>query len=226
MTGNTGPLRETVEAGWQVYEDFYGDLLAHIFIFYTGDNYGANSCYNLECNAFVQVNSSVAPGGVVPAWAQSVYGGFQQEQPFGYQRNAAGDWWWAYAGQWIGYYPRSKFDSTGLLNGASKVSFGGEVAYADDLGRAATTWMGSGNRPYATGEASYTYAAYQRNLTYIQGVSSPLSYHVSGAISAATPACYSALTGFQSGARQPVHLFRWGWLQPWKRVQLSRVRPP
>ena len=36
----SGADRETVEAGWQVYKDLYGDWRAHLFIYFTPDNYG------------------------------------------------------------------------------------------------------------------------------------------------------------------------------------------
>ncbi|MDT7542074.1 MAG: hypothetical protein QOE33_1978, partial [Acidobacteriota bacterium] len=60
--GGGGDL-ETVEGGWQVYRDLYGDWRAHLFIYFTPDNYGNGGCYNLSCNGFVQVNNTVYIGG-------------------------------------------------------------------------------------------------------------------------------------------------------------------
>src|SRR5207244_4070087 len=59
----SGANLETVETGWQKYRDFYGDYRPRLFIYFTPDNYGSGGCYNLSCNAFVQVNNSVYIGG-------------------------------------------------------------------------------------------------------------------------------------------------------------------
>ncbi len=196
---STDDSLETVEAGWQKSPSRYGDSLSHIFIFYTGDNYGSNSCYNLDCTAFVQVNNSVAIGGYVPTSAQSVPGGFQQEQWFGLQQTTSGAWWWSYGGTWIGYWPAAKFDSAGIRWGAQHVSYGGEIVNTFPSGQYTTTQMGSGVAPAATAAASYGYSAYQRNLQYVVGASSPQIYDASGFQSVSNSSCYSAINGFQSG---------------------------
>jgi len=55
-------LKQTVEGGWQVLPSKYNTTNPVLFIYYTPDNY-ATGCYNLDCNAFVQVNNSWVLGG-------------------------------------------------------------------------------------------------------------------------------------------------------------------
>jgi hypothetical protein len=62
ITRGSNANLETVEGGWQVYRDLYGDWRAHLFIYFTPDNYGNGGCYNLSCTAFVQVNNSIFIG--------------------------------------------------------------------------------------------------------------------------------------------------------------------
>ena len=60
--GGSGGGLQTLECGWQVYPQFYGDNYAHLFTYWTADNYNTTGCYNLTCGAFVQTSSSFAPG--------------------------------------------------------------------------------------------------------------------------------------------------------------------
>jgi hypothetical protein len=191
---------ETVEAGSQVYPQKYGDALAHIVVYFTPDNYGPLSCYNLDCpwGGFTQVNSSVALGGHVPTWAQSVSGGQQLEQWFQLKQSDDLSWWFGYAGQWIGYWAASRFDVDGLRYGANRIDFGGEITNKN-IGAHTTTDMGSGGFAGATDVASYRYAAYQRNLGYWTTHDAGSWYDMVPAGGGVTSAaCYNTLVGFQN----------------------------
>jgi len=158
----SGADRETVEAGWQKYRDLYGDWRARLFIYFTPDNYGSGGCYNLTCGAFVQTNNSVYIGGAFSEYSQ--VGGAQKTiKLLWYKDGTTGHWWLRYGDTWVGYYPRSRFDSNGLRNYGAKIDFGGEIIDRQTNGRHTYTDMGSGRWP----SAGFGYAAYHRALKYV-----------------------------------------------------------
>jgi hypothetical protein len=160
----SGDSLETVEAGWQKYRDFYGDYRPRLFIYFTPDNYkkGGDGCYNLTCGAFVQVNNSVYIGGGFTNISQHPHPSTAWEFKLRWQKDGTnGNWWLKYGDTWVGYYPRSKFDSNGLQSKAAEVDFGGEII--NDGPNHTHTDMGSGHFP-ADG---FGYAAYQRQIRYI-----------------------------------------------------------
>lgn len=162
VTRGTGADLETVEAGWQKYRDLYGDWNPRLFIYFTPDNYGSRGCYNLTCSGFVQVNNSVVIGGRFSNY--SVANGTQYDAGIGwYKDGTTGHWWLRYNGNiWVGYYPRSLFDSRGLSNSAAQITFGGEIVDGRTGGRHTQTDMGSGYWPYQ----GFRWAAYQRRVQY------------------------------------------------------------
>lgn len=158
----SGNNRETVEAGWQVYKDLYGDWRAHLFIYFTPDNYGSGGGYNLTTGAFVQVSNTVYIGGGFTNY--SSLGGQQWEMKLLlYKDGTNGSWWLRYGDTWVGYWPRSRFDANGLRDQADRVDFGGEIVDTRTDNRHTRTDMGSGHWPYET----FAYAAYQRNIKYV-----------------------------------------------------------
>jgi len=158
----SGSDRETVEAGWQVYRDLYGDWRSHLFIYFTPDNYGSGGCYNLSCSGFVQINNTVYIGGGFTSYS-SVGGDQKIIKLLLYKDGTEGSWWLRYGDTWVGYYPRSLFDSNGLRNHGARIDFGGEIINTQTDGRHTRTDMGSGHWPYE----GFGYAAYQRALRYV-----------------------------------------------------------
>lgn len=55
--------RQAVEGGWQVNEQKYHTKKAVLFIYFTPSNYGSGSCYNKDCEGFIQINSHWYLGG-------------------------------------------------------------------------------------------------------------------------------------------------------------------
>jgi hypothetical protein len=162
VTRGGGSSLETVEVGWQKYRDLYGDYNARLFIYFTPDNYGSGGCYNLTCGAFVQTNSSVIIGGSFSNY--SAIGGTQYSiKLLWYKDGTTGHWWLKYGDTWVGYYPRSKFDSNGLSDSAALVDFGGEIIDTQGDGVHTGTDMGSGNFAYL----GWQQAAFQRNIQYV-----------------------------------------------------------
>lgn len=162
VTRGGGKDLETVEGGWQVYEDKYGDWRAHLFIYFTPDDYGDGGCYNTDCDGFVQVADSVYLGGGFTNYSER--GGAQWEfKLLWYKDGTEGAWWLKYGDTWVGYYPRDLFDSNGLRDASDNVDFGGEIVNTKTDGRHTRTDMGSGHWPYE----GYSWAAYQRAIRYV-----------------------------------------------------------
>jgi hypothetical protein len=160
----SGSNRETVEVGWQKYRDLYGDYRPRLFIYFTPDNYGNGGCYNLSCGAFVQISNSVYIGGGFTNVSSHPHPSTAWEFKIRWQKDGnGGHWWLKYGNTWVGYYPRSLFDSNGLRNYGRKVDFGGEIIDEQPGGRHTRTDMGSGHFP---GDG-FGYAAYQRQIRYI-----------------------------------------------------------
>jgi hypothetical protein len=153
---------ETVEAGWQVYRDKYGDSRARLFIYFTPDNYGSGGCYNLDCGKFVQTNNSIVIGG---PWSQySAIGGSQYSVKLLLLKDGTnGHWWLKHGDVYVGYWPRTLFDSAGLRDEGAEVDFGGEIIDRQVNSVHTRTDMGSGRFP----SGGFGYAAYQRALRYV-----------------------------------------------------------
>jgi hypothetical protein len=182
--GGTGDSLQTAEVGWQNYPQLYGSQKSRLFIYWTADNYKTTGCYNLDCPAFVQTNSSVVLGGDFGS-NYSTLGGTQYDisaQYYLYQ----GNWWLSIQGIWVGYYPGSLYRGGQLSKFAQQIQFGTESA-------GTTVWPGEGSGEFST--SGWSRAAYQRNLyhygtdgkavwnTLTQWNSSPTCYTVSGPFS-------------------------------------------
>jgi Neprosin len=157
----TGSDKQTVEAGIQDYEQLYGDTEPHLFIYSTQDGYTATGCYNGTCGDWVQYSATIAP---TAAFANhSAVGGTQYIAQLRWQRDDSNDTWWLmYGSTWVGYYKGTLFDSAGLRDLASRISFGGEIIDDDPTAHTRTD-MGSGYFP----GGGFRYTAYVRSLRYI-----------------------------------------------------------
>jgi hypothetical protein len=204
----SGENRDTVEAGWQKYRDLYGDWRSRLFTYFTPDNYaaGGDGCYNLTCGAFVQVNHSVYIGGAFTNY--STHGGTQYAiKLLWYKDGTNGHWWLRYGDTWVGYYPRSLFDSNGLRNHAAEVDFGGEIINRDIGSQHTRTDMGSGYMP----GYGWRWAAYQRAIRYVD--TSNYYRQASGLTSSRSDAnCYDITQHSSTGSWERYFYFGgWGY---------------
>lgn len=55
----------SIEAGWQVSPELYGDSRPRLFTYWTSDAYQATGCYNLLCSGFIQTNNRIAIGAAI-----------------------------------------------------------------------------------------------------------------------------------------------------------------
>ncbi|KAL3689962.1 hypothetical protein R1sor_016271 [Riccia sorocarpa] len=52
-----------IEVGWPVCQLIYGDDQPHLFVYWTRNAYWSAGCYNLACQGFVQVSTTVVVRG-------------------------------------------------------------------------------------------------------------------------------------------------------------------
>nr|CAD1830853.1 unnamed protein product [Ananas comosus var. bracteatus] len=132
----------TIEAGWQVSSQIYGDSKTRLFIYWTRDAYNATGCYNSRCPGFVQTSNEVVLGGTIAP--VSTYDGDQREITILVRKDPnSGNWWLSYQNIDVGYWPNEIF--THLASYATSVEWGGEIVNNDVNGQHTTTQMGSGH---------------------------------------------------------------------------------
>ncbi len=189
---------QTVEVGWQVYQEIGGDFNPHLFTYYTnngyqqqGDNLGG---YNRDVVGWVQVDSTIFPGTTFTPY--SVPGGTQEEISIKVQQ-FQGNWWVNVQNTWIGYYPGALYNGAGhqastMADHADAIGWWGEVY--DSEGRT-TTDMGSGLFP---GPNDVGNVAYMRNLQYQNDAAADMSDY-SGQAGNSDPDMYQIDAHFNSG---------------------------
>jgi hypothetical protein len=206
LSRGQGTQNQTVEAGLQVYPGKYGDWEPHVFIFYNtngytafGDNIGG---YNQDVDGWVQTSNLEFPGGLVTALSQT--DGIQYDMAF---RGvlSSGNWWIDVGGEWMGYYPATLFNSTGLRSQADELSWGGEVIDVDPPSETTATDMGSGRFPWE----AFRRAAYLRNITYQYNQSGATLPFGGLALVTEKPNCYGIAGDFSSGSPWGTHYY-WG----------------
>jgi hypothetical protein len=194
------PDLQSIEAGWEVCHDQYGDWLPHLFTYFTtngyrndGDNVGG---YNRVYRGWVQYDPNIYPGALING--SSTYGGNQDVITIKFQLYQ-GNWWFQVQGIWLGYYPAALFTGgpggPALGDHGEWVAFWGEVYSSLSDPSRTTTWMGSGN----FAEDGWTWSAYQSN-TQIQIDGSGTMADSDGSASAENPAMYDIRSDMLSGS--------------------------
>ncbi|CAI8584475.1 unnamed protein product, partial [Vicia faba] len=161
IAGSFGNDLNTIEAGWQVSPELYGDNYPRFFTYWTTDAYQATGCYNLLCSGFIQTNNRIAIGAAISP--RSIYNGRQFDIGLMVWKDPKhGHWWLEFgSGLLVGYWPANIFSH--LRNHASMVQFGGEIVNSRSRGYHTGTQMGSG---HFSGEG-FRKAAYFRNLQVV-----------------------------------------------------------
>ncbi|KAJ0876322.1 putative neprosin [Helianthus annuus] len=151
----------SIEAGWQVSPDLYGDNNTRLFIYWTSDAYQATGCYNLLCSGFIQTNNEIALGGSISPISQ--FDGSQYDITILIWKDPdEGNWWMQFGnGKVLGYWPATLFSY--LTESASLIEWGGEVVNTASDGQHTTTQMGSGQFP----QEGFSKASYFRNIQIV-----------------------------------------------------------
>ncbi|KAJ6797144.1 Uncharacterized protein M6B38_110270 [Iris pallida] len=161
ISGSFNGDLNTIEAGWQVSPQLYGDGLPRFFTYWTSDAYQATGCYNLLCSGFVQTNNRIAVGAAISP--RSTYNGGQFDISLLIWKDPKrGHWWLQFgSGLLVGYWPSFLFNH--LAGHASMVQFGGEIVNTRPYGTHTATQMGSGRFAYE----GFRRASYFRNLQVV-----------------------------------------------------------
>jgi hypothetical protein len=202
----SGGGKQTIEAGHQEYRDLYGDWVPHLFVFYTtngysssGDNKGG---YNQDVDGWVQYSSVVYPEAL--SSPLSTFGGSQFIMNLKWQL-WQGNWWLRCNGRWLGYYPASLFNTSGLRNEAEKIAWYGEIVDSGSHAGTTRTDMGNGHWPYE----GWQHCAYMSNLAYQSSTSGAMARYDPSSAYATDPDCYDIEGHFDNtGSWGPY--FWWG----------------
>lgn len=151
----------SIEAGWQVSPELYGDSRPRLFTYWTSDSYQATGCYNLLCSGFIQTNGRIAIGAAISP--VSTYAGNQFDITILIWKDPKlGNWWMGFGENLlVGYWPARLF--THLADHATMVEWGGEVVNSRANGEHTSTQMGSGH----FAEDGFGKASYFRNLEIV-----------------------------------------------------------
>ncbi|KAL8159189.1 hypothetical protein V2J09_000726 [Rumex salicifolius] len=156
-----GPDLNSIEAGWQVSPELYGDSRPRLFTYWTSDSYQATGCYNLLCAGFVQTNSRIAIGAAISPVSSFIGNQFDVTILI-WKDPKLGNWWMGFGeGTLVGYWPAELF--THLSDHATMVEWGGEVVNTRANGEHTSTQMGSGH----FGTEGFGKASYFRNLEVV-----------------------------------------------------------
>ncbi|GMJ13217.1 hypothetical protein like AT1G10750 [Hibiscus trionum] len=161
ISGSFGDDLNTIEAGWQVSPELYGDNYPRFFTYWTTDAYHTTGCYNLLCSGFVQTNNRIAIGAAISP-TSSYNGGQFDISLLIWKDPKHGNWWLEFgSGILVGYWPSFLF--THLRDHASMVQFGGEIVNSRSGSFHTSTEMGSG---HFAGEG-FGKASYFRNMQVV-----------------------------------------------------------
>ncbi|KAF6136966.1 hypothetical protein GIB67_030730 [Kingdonia uniflora] len=191
ISGSFGEDLNTIEAGWQVSPELYGDNYPRFFTYWTSDAYQATGCYNLLCSGFIQTNNKIAIGAAISPTSSYTGGQFDISLLIWKDPNH-GNWWLEFgSGLLVGYWPAFLFSH--LRNHASMVQFGGEIINTRQSETHTSTQMGSGH----FAREGFGKASYFRNLQIVDWDNSliPLS---NLKVLADHPDCYDIQGGSNS----------------------------
>ncbi|XP_068637204.1 protein neprosin-like [Aristolochia californica] len=163
LGGSFGEDLNSIEAGWQVSPDLYGDNNTRLFTYWTSDAYQATGCYNLLCSGFIQINSEIAMGASI--FPVSDYRSSQYDISILIWKDPKeGHWWMQFGNDYVlGYWPSFLFSY--LADSASMIEWGGEVVNSEPDGSHTSTQMGSGRFP----EEGFGKSSYFRNIVLVDG---------------------------------------------------------
>ncbi|RZB66388.1 hypothetical protein D0Y65_042146 [Glycine soja] len=163
LGGSFGQDLNSIEAGWQVSPDLYGDNNTRLFTYWTSDAYQATGCYNLLCSGFIQINSDIALGASISPLSK--YSSSQYDiSILVWKDPKEGNWWMQFGNDHVmGYWPAPLFSY--LSDSASMIEWGGEVVNSESDGQHTSTQMGSGHFP----EEGFGKASYFKNIQIVDG---------------------------------------------------------
>lgn len=194
LSGSFDGDLNTIEVGWQVSPELYGDSRPRFFIYWTADAYEQTGCYNLLCSGFIQTTNEIAMGASISPWS-SEHSSQYDIKVLVWKDPSKGDWWMEFEDRvLVGYWPSRLF--THLQHKATVIEWGGEVAQAITPSlprRHTTTHMGSGR----FAQDGFSHASYFRNVEVVN-VENQLETISTLSTSADHPSCYNIRSFYNS----------------------------
>ncbi|VAH01390.1 unnamed protein product [Triticum turgidum subsp. durum] len=137
----------TIQVGWHIHPERYGDTRTHLFAYWTRDGYETTGCFNRDCPGFITAKGATVSLGAIIDPVSDLNGGSLQNVTLKLLKEKTSGDWWVYYGfnsvpTAVGYYPSSLF--TNLAKIANTVSFG---AYVSVDRAQPTPPLGSGASP-------------------------------------------------------------------------------
>ncbi|VVB17153.1 unnamed protein product [Arabis nemorensis] len=146
---------ETIEAGWVVNPQVFGDRRTRLFIYWTKDSYKKTGCFNLLCSGFVQTSTHFSLGTTIHPVSTTSNKQYEITVAIFLDPNS-GNWWMSTQDIIFGYWPGELFRS--INHRATAVQWGGEV-YSRNVGtNKPHTWTQMGSGAWASslrGKACY-----------------------------------------------------------------------
>ncbi|KAE8698431.1 oleosin 1-like [Hibiscus syriacus] len=170
-----GPIDdyESLESGWTVFPNLYGDNRTRFFIYWTTGSTGTSGCFDHNCDGFVQISPEIALGAAIEPLSREY--GQQYYITIGiYKDPKTNNWWLKYGdGIVIGYWAAATTQLYFLNDSSMVVQWGGMV-YSQNVKKTphTTTAMGSGQ----FGEGLYGKACYVQNIAVVDYYSRALEY--------------------------------------------------
>ncbi|TVT98385.1 hypothetical protein EJB05_56305, partial [Eragrostis curvula] len=146
----------SIQAGWDVNPDLYGDSKTHFFVYWTADSSNSTGCSNLDCIGFVPVNG--AP--ITPGDALEPADGKTKITLKIFKKEDDGDWW-LYFGynvnnlRPVGFWPKTIF--TDMADQATSIAWGG-LTHSN---------KGKPSPPMGNGQWPGQYSASVQNIQYV-----------------------------------------------------------
>ncbi|KAI3849951.1 hypothetical protein MKW98_026865 [Papaver atlanticum] len=140
IQNGVGHATNSIEAGWAVYPELFGDHNTRIFSQWTADGYISTGCFNTMCTGFVQIHSQILFGAALnplTPYGKEVFFSVIMDED-------TKSWWFCIGNEHktpIGYWPSEIFI---YLPGASLIRFGG---IAGAMPNTPSPPMGNGNLP-------------------------------------------------------------------------------
>ncbi|XP_068646098.1 protein neprosin-like [Aristolochia californica] len=117
---------DSINAGWMVSPNLFGDSRTRLFIYWTADCYKKTGCYNTFCPGFVQIDTEMPLGAFIRPLSNYEGSQFDIQLDVFKDLSSDGTWWLVYNGiRPVGYWPMELFSK--LPDHAETMAWGGYV---------------------------------------------------------------------------------------------------
>nr|KJB27266.1 hypothetical protein B456_004G287900 [Gossypium raimondii] len=201
LKAGPGDNFESLESGWMVNPQLYGDKKTRFFAHWTKDSYKTTGCFDLQCSGFIQTSSKIALGAAISPISMEL--GQQYYITIGiYMDENTNNWWLIFGnGITIGYWPASTLNV--LKNSATMVEWGGQV-YSPNVRKSPHTKTAMGSGKFASSLKGN--ACYMENIGIVD-FSTQLQYPPAVTTLAEENYCYTALNHQDGSESSPTFYF-------------------